>query len=225
MLALALDRPQAQHSVFLDTDMVMLAPLSDDDLPGPKEVSVVPEGIRGWGKDETRWERAYAFFNLAMPTDRIQLLRGRRAISPPYFNGGFVAINEEDHVDGKNFGALWRDTASHFDHHAPVGDKRPWLDQICLPLTMARYGFSHRILPEVNNCSISNGRDQSELRAAKIIHYHRSAFLRAWPGHEALIDRVMMSCDIRHRDDVAELLTSGGYLGPIQITTPQGKEA
>lgn len=224
MLALATPRPQARHSVFLDTDMVMLQPLLTADLPEPFQVSVVPEGIRGWGKDETRWQRAYEFIGLPMPTDRIRLLRGRQTLSPPYFNGGFVAINETGKVDGKNFGALWRDTASAFDHHAPLGGKRPWLDQICLPLTMARHGFSYRILGEVNNCSVSNGRDLSGLSDARIIHYHRSAFLRAWPGSDALIQTVLDICPPAHRDTLSALMTDAGFLGPMQESTPIEQE-
>lgn len=216
ILALAAERPKAQHSIFLDTDMVMLHPLLSADLPQPFEVSVVPEGIRGWGKDENRWAQAYAFLGLPMPDERIRLLRGRRSLSLPYFNGGFVAINEMGRVEGKNFGALWRDIASDFDHNAPLGGKRPWLDQICLPLTMAKHRFSYRVLDEMNNCSISNGRDLNGLESARILHYHRAAFLRAWPESQALIAAALDHAPEKHRDALAALLTEGGFLGSLQ---------
>lgn len=222
MLALAAERPGARHSVFLDTDMVMRHPLSSDDLPQPFEVSVVPEGIRGWGKDEGRWERAYEFFGLPMPSARIKLLRGRRTLSPPYFNGGFVAINEAGRIGHNNFGAVWRDTASEFDHHAPLGGKRPWLDQICLPLAMARHGYAYKILDEVNNCSISNGRDLTELGEARILHYHRAAFLRSWPDADGLISAAYDHCRGPERDALTELLTASGFLGPLQDDVPAG---
>ncbi len=141
ILALAAAR-DCRHAVFLDTDMAALGPLDPADLPGPNEVSLVPEGIRSWTKDEDHWQRAYGHFGLPLPETRIRLLRGRRSLSPPYFNGGFVAIHQPDQVDGKGFGRLWYDTAQEFDHNARLPGKRPWLDQITLPLTLARHGFA-----------------------------------------------------------------------------------
>jgi hypothetical protein len=124
ILALAAPR-ETRWSMFLDTDMAAIAPIDPADLPGAMQVSVVPEGIATWGKDLARWKVAHAFFDLPMPEERIQLLRGRRLSFLPYFNGGMVAVREEDRVGGLGFGALWRDTASAFDRGAKVGGKRP----------------------------------------------------------------------------------------------------
>lgn len=121
---LALAEPRdTRWSVFLDTDMAMIAPLDPADLPGPMQVSVVPEGIASWGKDLARWETAYSYFDLPMPAERIRLLRGRKLEFPPYFNAGMVAIREEDRIDGRNFGGLWRATAREFDWRAKVSQK------------------------------------------------------------------------------------------------------
>lgn len=208
---LALAEPRdTRWSVFLDTDMAMIAPLDPADLPGPMQVSVVPEGIASWGKDLARWETAYSYFDLPMPAERIRLLRGRKLEFPPYFNAGMVAIREEDRIDGRNFGGLWRATAREFDWRAKVSQKRPWLDQITLPLTMARYGFAHRIVDERNNCSISNDRKLEGLAPA-ILHYHRGEFLRRWPGHQSLFDAVADRAPLAHRAALAQMMAEAGF--------------
>lgn len=214
ILALAAPR-DSRWSMFLDTDMAALGPIDPTDLPGPMQVSVVPEGIATWGKDLTRWEVAYGFFGLPMPEDRIRLLRGRRLMFPPYFNGGMVAIREADRVDGLSFGGLWRDTAKAFDWQARVAHKRPWLDQITLPLTMQRHGFAHKIIDERTNCSISNNRKLDGLNPT-ILHYHRAGFLRDWPGHAHLTEAVLDRATTAQQPEIAALLTESGFLGPLQ---------
>ena len=213
ILALAQPR-ETRFSMFLDTDMAAIAPIDPDDLPGAMQVSVVPEGIASWGKDLARWEVAHRFFDLPMPSERIHLLRGRKRAFLPYFNAGMVAIREEDRVQGLGFGALWRNTASAFDFGAKVGGKRPWLDQITLPLTMRRFGFAHKIVDERNNCSISNDRRLDGLNPA-ILHYHRSGFLRNWPDYGDLIS-AMLDRLPQHRAALSNWLTQGGYLGDPQ---------
>jgi hypothetical protein len=210
ILSLAQPR-ETRWSMFLDTDMAVIAAINPEDLPGPMQVSVVPEGIASWGKDLARWEVAYGFFDQPLPEDRIRLLRGRRLQFVPYFNAGMVAIREEDRVQGLGFGALWRNTASEFDHGAKVGGKRPWLDQITLPLAMRRFGFAFNIVDERNNCSISNGRKLEGLAPA-ILHYHRSEFLRAWPGYEDLIAQMLERAP-QYREVLTERLTQSSYLG------------
>lgn len=224
ILALAEPR-EGGISVFLDTDMIAVKPLDPADLPGPMQISVVPEGILGWGKDAARWEVAYGHFGLTVPEERVQMLRGKRRLSPPYFNAGFVAIREEDRVDGRTFGALWLDTARAFDWHVPVGGKRPWLDQASLPIAMARFGFAHKIVSERNNTSISNGRSFEGLDPA-IIHYHRAGFLRLWPGADQMIADAVAAVPASHRVAVTALLTAEGFLGdiPVEADEPAGED-
>ncbi|MCZ8150814.1 MAG: hypothetical protein O9292_00235 [Rhodobacteraceae bacterium] len=213
---IALAQPRdAAISIFLDTDMVMTAPLDAADLPGHGEVSVVPEGIQSWGKEEDRWERVYAHFGLAMPEERIRLLRGARRSSPPYFNAGFVAQRETDRVDGQTFGQLWLDTARKIDHEVGVANKRPWLDQIALPVTLRRFGLTYRLIDEAANFSISNGRSLPDPFAPKILHYHRARFLRDWAGSAEVIAHALDRLPPSDRTEAEALLTAAGFLGDL----------
>lgn len=213
---IALAQPRdAAISVFLDTDMVMTAPLAPEDLPGHGEVSVVPEGIQSWGKEEGRWERVYAHFGLPLPEERIRLLRGARRHSPPYFNAGFVAQRETDRVDGMTFGQLWLDTARRIDHEVGVANKRPWLDQIALPVTLRRFGLGYRLIDEAANFSISNGRKLPDPFTPKVLHYHRSGFLRAWDGADGVIAQALDCLPPALRPEAEAMLTAAGFLGDL----------
>lgn len=213
---IALAQPRdAAISIFLDTDMVMAAPLTEADLPGKGEVSVVPEGIQSWGKEQDRWERVYGHFGLPLPEERIRLLRGARRMSPPYFNAGFVAQRETDIVDGMTFGQMWLDTARRIDHEVGVANKRPWLDQIALPVTLRRFGLSPRIIDEAANFSISNGREIPDPFTPKILHYHRARFLRGWTGADDLIADALARLPQTFRAEGEAMLTASGFLGDL----------
>jgi len=181
----ATDTRGAGRSIFLDTDMVCLKPLTAlADLPDT-HVAAAPEGRPTWGPED-RWQRAYDHFNLPLPEARVRLLRGARPEHLPYFNAGLVAMPEAPQPDGKRFADHWLETALDFDRECSIANKRPWLDQITLPLTMARFGYSAHVLDESWNYSLSHRGSSIETTPdAHILHYHRSRFLEAapqWPG-------------------------------------------
>lgn len=194
-------------SVFLDTDMICAAKLELEPLQTPHRLALVPEGVPSWGKENDRWQRAYTHFGLPVPEERVTLTRRRRKQSLPYFNAGFVMFPEapppgQDH----GFGALWLDTALAFDWGCAIGGKRPWLDQITLPLTLKRFGLGYHVADTALNFSISDRTHEPDARPA-ILHYHRWRYLRAWPqGAEAFrtLDRIAgpaLAARLHHRYD------------------------
>ncbi|MEL6596528.1 MAG: hypothetical protein AAFQ47_11365 [Pseudomonadota bacterium] len=186
---LAATQPRdADIHVFLDTDMVCVAPIDFKGIMAPGKVTVVPEGIPSWGKTGDRWDRAYAHFDLPMPTERVRLTRRKRREFLPYFNAGLVAFH--DSYDGRNFAELWYETARDFDVNCAVGGKRPWLDQITLPLTMARFGIGYNVIPAEHNFSIS-GRPFEPNARPKILHYHRMRYGADWPQFTAEMTRMI----------------------------------
>jgi hypothetical protein len=177
------DKRESTYSIFLDTDMVACSAIQKEHLPGPFEISVVPEGAASWGKDDDRWERAYAHYGLDLPAETVTLTRRKRLEFLPYFNAGFVAMREQDRVESKSFGSLWLETASDFDHNCAIGGKRPWLDQITLPIAMKRFGFQYKVVGPECNFSISNRAPEADATPI-ILHYHKARFLRPWPQWE-----------------------------------------
>lgn len=199
----ACDDRGATHSVFLDTDMACTGSLADFMDLAPDTCAAAPEGRPTWGGKNARWTRAYAHFGMAVPTERVKLLRGAKLEYVPYFNAGLVAFPEAKHEDGRRFGEHWLDTALDFDRNCAIANKRPWLDQITLPLTMKRFGYKTRVLSELYNYSLSHRLDYSKTPTdAVILHYHRMRFLFQSPQWPALRDNLIDTMPSAHRDEL-----------------------
>ena len=185
----ALDRRDSSHSMFLDSDILCLAPLDLASLIRPATVALVPEGRRSWGRDLDRWQRVYARFDLPLPQDRIQLSRSRTIQFVPYFNAGMVLFPEATLPHGRRFSESWYDTAMEIDHEVRVANKRPWLDQIALPVTLKRYQLDYHLADEAFNFSASNRVPKPGERPI-LLHYHRFGHLSNWPGQrQAALDQ------------------------------------
>jgi hypothetical protein len=203
----------SQRSIFLDTDMVCVGPITDVAESRPHEVFVVPEGAPTWGKEGDRWARAYDFIGQPVPEARVTLTRGRKISYPPYFNGGFVGFSDQPiTAEGKTFGQLWLDFASHFDRICPIGGKRPWLDQITLPLAMAQHGIGYQVLPETYNFSVSERKRLGKVAHARMVHYHRTMYFKALPLAEAYLQAVRDKVPARHHAALDVLLEQ--FSGP-----------
>lgn len=211
-LLAATDPRGAGWSIFLDTDMVCLRDLTGlSDLPDD-HVAAAPEGRATWGPDE-RWERAYAHYDLPMPTARVRLLRGDRPEHLPYFNAGLVAMPEAPRPDGKRFAEHWLATALDFDHNCKIANKRPWLDQITLPLAMARFGYTAHVLEESWNYALSyRGSDIAQTPDAHILHYHRFRFLAAAPQWPAIRARFFDLLPKAHHDAARSIFAEAALL-------------
>jgi hypothetical protein len=196
----AADRRETARAVFLDTDMICLRPLSEMVHLPPDTIAAAPEGVATWGKDGDRWDRVYAHFGLPYPRDRIRLLRGRRREFVPYFNAGFVAFPDRpDDGETPCFADRWIATALEIDHGCRVGGKRPWLDQISLPVTLARHGYRTEVLGESWNYSLARRKDLSETRTAHVLHYHRFRYLATAPVHSDVMDDFYARLPRRHQ--------------------------
>lgn len=205
----ATDQRVGTHSVFLDSDIICSAPLDLTSVLAYRAIGVAPEGKPTWGKDLNRWSRVYDHFNLPLPDDRIQLARGRKRTFLPYFNAGMIAFPNDPLVEGQRFADLWLDTALTIDHEVPVALKRPWLDQISLPVTLKRHGLDYVLAAESLNFSISD-RAPTPADAPVLVHYHRWAYLANWPHlHAAALQQTR---NVAGRKLFGALLTSYGDL-------------
>lgn len=213
ILACAEPREEA-CTVFLDTDMVAARSFGDAGLPGSGEVAVVPEGVPSWGREGDRWERAYAHFGLPMPDERVRLTRRKRRAFLPYFNAGLVAFRSRD-----GFAEAWLETAREIDHGLRVGGKRPWLDQIALPIALRRAGLSYKMLNAVWNFSISDRAHEPDADPV-MVHYHRFGFLADWPQGGAAWDALRRVLPAGTETDVAASLAAAGFR-----TTASGSSA
>lgn len=175
----ALDRRETSHSMFVDTDILCLGPLDLTGLMSDNAIAVVPEGRRTWGSDLDRWRRVYAHFDLALPQERIHLSRGKEMPFVPYFNAGMILFPEATLPTGQRFADVWYDTAMSIDHSLAIAKKRPWLDQISLPVTLKRFNMGYTLAPEALNYS-ARDRLLKPTDRPVLLHYHRWSSLDLW---------------------------------------------
>ncbi|MBU3031278.1 hypothetical protein [Paracoccus marinaquae] len=169
------------YTLFLDTDTAVVAAFDRADLVAPGTVSVVPEGVQGWGGNPGSWEYVYAKFGLPFPEERVRLTRSAKTV-PPYFNAGMIAF-----PTGSDFAGCWFRIAAELDADPEVRNKRPWLDQIALPLAIRQAGLQMQVMANGWNLSISHPGQHRHLERffahvdaidARIVHYHQPKFFR-----------------------------------------------
>lgn len=166
-------------AVFLDSDTVCCGPLDFEDLIMPGEMrAVVSDYATGW-YNMKRWIKAYRHFDLEVPEQRVQFHRGRRLISPPYYNAGMVGFRE-DVAEDQHLGKLWLDTAHRFDWDFDLKYERNAVDQLTLPIAATRLGLQMPLTSTAYNYNIMRRPFDPQL-SLKILHYHRFVDLWAWP--------------------------------------------
>lgn len=153
LIAVAAER-ETEGTLFLDSDTMVMRAFDAEDLFAPGALAVAPEGRLTWGKAPEMWPSAYATFGLTVPETRIQMARSGAA-SPPYFNAGVVAFPNRT-PSGDHFGTLWLETSRQIDRNEQVSGRRPWLDQIALPIAMVRAGLSMHLLSKDWNLSLTH---------------------------------------------------------------------
>ncbi|MCT8161174.1 hypothetical protein [Pseudoruegeria sp. SHC-113] len=201
-------------SVFLDTDTVCLAPMDFSDCAEAPCLAAVPEGVPTWGRNIEDWEAAYASLGLAVPEARVRLTRGRNRRMPPYFNAGLVAFKEEATEGGARFPEVWLETARHLDHDTAIAEKRPWLDQISLPIAMARMGARMIVKPESYNYSLYRRDADQSAAQIHLAHYHMPAVFRQWQPCREIIQHAYTACPPKLRRNLGYRL--GSFLKPDQ---------
>ncbi|SES16739.1 hypothetical protein SAMN04490244_106250 [Tranquillimonas rosea] len=180
----------ADAHVFLDTDMVACAPLDFTEMLGSGAVSMVPDGTPNWGKDGDRWARVYGHFGLDMPEERVRLTRRKRIAFYPYFNAGMIAYWDSYAGGRQTFPETWYETAREIDFNCRVGGKRPWLDQIALPIALRRHALRYNVLEDRYNFSISARAFEPDA-APVLIHYHSFRYTAEWP--QVVKEKIRMS--------------------------------
>ncbi|MDS9467364.1 hypothetical protein RGQ15_07220 [Paracoccus sp. MBLB3053] len=180
-------------TLFLDTDIVLWQAFEPSEILHDNTVSAAPEGVMTWGKSSESWPRVYKMFDMEPPEETINLARSGRP-SKPYFNAGVVGFPNVAVAGFPNFGALWLDTAQKIGANPKVEESRPWLDQISMPVAIARAGWAYLLLENRWNLSLSRKEAEPDMPGKKleridetvsrmngedavILHYHSPKFL------------------------------------------------
>jgi len=130
--------------IFLDSDILCLRPFKP-----PREFNArfcaKPADLMTFTKQHEIWKKVYDSLGVQMPKDRMEATVSKE-IMPPYFNTGFIAVHSNVEL-----GQTWLDFCRCIDSNPNILNKRPWLDQIALPVAVSYLGIDYACLDEQFN--------------------------------------------------------------------------
>lgn len=137
-------RTSAEATIFLDSDILCLRPFDLDNaflLP----FSAKPADLATYGKNKEEWEKIYRLFELSAPDNSVLTTLSEEIIAP-YFNAGVICVE-----NASKFSQIWAQTCKDIDACPEIENKRPWLDQIGLPVAVKKRNYHFQCLTEKFN--------------------------------------------------------------------------
>ena len=168
-----------EFSCFMDSDILCLRPNDVANIVAEGKVSLTPAAWMGWG-DQDMWGVIYDSVGIPLPEERIQLMKQKKGDGKvPYFSSGLFSFPEQYRTaEGKSFPQVWYEVAQMVDANPDIPQKRPYLDQMTLPLAIQKAGLDWNILPDGQHFILggrSRGKPLPEDREIYTVHY------RKWP--------------------------------------------
>jgi hypothetical protein len=144
-------------------------------------VSLTPAALMGWAKQSV-WPAIYAAAEMSMPTERIRLMKQKKGGGRlPYFSSGLFSFPEQYRTpDGKSFPQVWMEVAQTLDA-ADLPAKRPYLDQMSLPLAIQKSGLRWNLLPDAQHFILggkARGEPLPSDRDIYAVHYRQWALIK-----------------------------------------------
>lgn len=175
----ALEPRDTAYSAFVDSDVLFQHPNDTANLIRAGHVTCSVAASMKWA-EQSIWDVIYGAFDMAVPTERVRLMRQNRKPMIPYFSSGFVIFPEGPGPQGR-FADVWYDTARHLDRVETLENRRPYLDQMTLPLAIRRAGLEWNPLPEEQHYILGGrlkGKPLPEGRTIYTLHYRHPGNLR-----------------------------------------------
>ncbi|RKZ57933.1 MAG: hypothetical protein DRR08_17735 [Candidatus Parabeggiatoa sp. nov. 2] len=137
---LGIDTP-AEKIVFLDSDILCLRELSPDTVFAAP-FNAKPADLATFTQNIALWQQVYDLFNLPLPKERV-ISSTSGELMLPYFNAGVIAVQ-----NGRNLGPVWEKCCRRIDAEPSITNKRPWLDQIALPIAVKQLNLNYNCFDE-----------------------------------------------------------------------------
>lgn len=177
-----LEPRNTEFSAFFDSDVLCLRPNKVENIVKEGHVSLTPAASMVWGTTKT-WDLIYATCNMPLPQERIRLMRQKGVRGRiPYFSSGLFSFPEmHRNSEGKRFPEVWMDVAQDIDKNDQIPGRRPYLDQISLPLAIQKAGLGWNMLPEEQHFILGGSLRGEPLptdREIFTVHYRKWEILR-----------------------------------------------
>lgn len=177
-----LEKRSTEYSGFMDSDILCIGPNRIDSIVNPGCVSLTFAASMNWAP-QTIWNDIYRACDMDVPKERVMLARQRKGEPKiPYYSSGFVTF-PENHLsaDGKSFPETWMDIAQIIDATPDIPHKRPYLDQMTLPLAITRAGLKPNLMDERQHFILGGklrGKPLPEDMEILTVHYRRWLVLK-----------------------------------------------
>lgn len=181
----AMQPRDSEYSAFVDSDVLFLRPNDAANLCRPGQVSCSVAASMRWAGQEI-WDTIYGAFDMPLPTERVRMMRQTGPEVIPYFSAGLVVFPEQAGPGGR-FPDVWYDTARILDRVETLEKRRPYLDQMTLPLAIRRAGLGWNQLPEEQHYILGGllrGKSLPEDREIYTVHYRNMTVLRELGLHK-----------------------------------------
>ena len=203
----------ADQIVFLDSDILCLREFN---FPFNPPFSAKSADLNLFSSDITVWKQIYDLFNLPLPYRRVMASTSDE-LMVPYFNAGVIAIQ-----NGLALKPVWEECCQIIDATHSITNKRPWLDQIALPVALARLNLDYHCLDErfnypAHHKPLTNSSFQSTPKKGMekflpfLCHYHWPSIIRREPRLNQLVKELaetypLLEKLILNSDEWAQLL-------------------
>ena len=173
----AMQPRDSEYSAFVDSDVLFLRPNTAENLIRPGHVSASVAASMIWAGQEI-WPVIYGAFDMPLPAARVEYMR--RPVGPvlPYYSAGLVVFPENG---AQRFPDVWYDTARAINRIETLDNRRPYLDQMSLPVAIQRAGLAWNELPESQHFIMGGqlrGAPLPEGREVFTVHYRHNGVLK-----------------------------------------------
>lgn len=166
-----LDLSNNNQRLFFDTDILCTQKITLPNLYN-NQIAVKPADRKTYQWTNEQWDYAYQKYagHLLRDEDIIFSSVFKEPMLP-YFNAGVIYVN-----GCYDFANTWSEIAKKIDTDKTLTEKRPWLDQLALPLAIKKSRLDTMLLSEQHNfpANIKSIHSNSNV---DILHYHRPEIL------------------------------------------------
>lgn len=181
-LLATLEPRDTEFSCFMDSDVLCIRPNLVENIVRPGHVSLSKAASMNWAP-QTIWDDIYRICGMEMPEERFRLMRQKRGEEKvPYFSSGLFSFPEQHRNEhGNSFAQVWMDIAQQLDANPDLPKKRPYLDQMSMPLAIRAAGLDWNILPDEQHYilgGLSRGDPLPEGKKIYTVHYRQWQILK-----------------------------------------------
>ncbi len=170
-----LEPRETAFSCFMDSDILCLRPNRVENIARPGHVTLSKAASLNWAP-QSIWDRIYATCDMPLPEERFKLMKQRKGKPQiPYFSSGLFSFPEgHRNAEGLGFPQVWMQVAQRLDANPDLPKRRPYLDQMSMPLAIRRAGLDWNILADEQHF-ILGGRERGQPLPAEreifTVHY------------------------------------------------------